>query len=347
VDLYTLIDADPELNRTDFFQNILRAGEAPDGTLPLFAPGFTIQTMISMRETAEQIAPLTFENLNTALQEQSTLQLTSPETGWANMLNFILWNGENNFVDINRGIANFINEHFITALELLRHIPEDPGLMLDWEEATEEERMAHFYEAERLRELEVERFKNGETLLFPFTMTDPMQFHVLMTAIEDVVAVGIPSTEGGNHIIFTSEQVGINANSPHQDGAWSFIRQMMTETSRNPVASMPIRIDRFEHHMERLMSPIFQGGVEQPRSRQWTGPSGMILPEPVNVFAMTEVEAERVREIIENATVRAPMSTAFAVIIIDEVTKFMQENRIPEVTAIAIQTRIQEFLDSR
>ncbi|MCL2247935.1 MAG: hypothetical protein FWC13_01545 [Oscillospiraceae bacterium] len=344
VDLYTLIDADPELNRTGFFQNVLRAGEAPDGTLTFMSSGFTIQTMISMRETAEQIAPLTFENLYTALQEQSTLQLTSPETGWSNMLSFILWNGENNFVDMERGTANFNNEHFITALELLRQIPERPGAMFDWAEATQEEIQAYIYEMERLSELEVERFKSGEILLFPFIMTDPMQFHVLLTALEEVVAVGIPSTEGGNHVIFASEQVGINADSPHQDGAWSFIRQMLMRT---PANSMSICIDRFEDHMERLMRPILQGGVEQPRSRQWTGPSGMILPEPVNVFAMTEVEAERVREIVENATVSAPMRTEFAIIIMEEVTTFMQENRTAEETAMAIQLRVQEFLNNR
>jgi len=49
-DLYTFIDADPELNRADFFGSVLSALEAPDGTLPFITDSFGLQSLTSMND---------------------------------------------------------------------------------------------------------------------------------------------------------------------------------------------------------------------------------------------------------------------------------------------------------
>jgi len=349
VDLYALIDADPLLSRTDFFPNVLHAGEAPDGTLPLFTPGFIISTMISMQGAAEQVMPLTIENLHNHLLEQDTQKFTTSDSHLASIMSLIIWSSENHFVDIERGIANFNSDDFISTLELLHHVSPHPSTEFAWWEADEEAQEAHFEELMRYRESEVERFERGEILLYPFTMSDPMQFHVMKTALDGVIATGVPSIEGGNHIILTNEQIGINADSPHQDAAWNFLRRLMSYSPAyiTPRHSLPTRIDMFEASMERVTRPAFHGGAEYPRTREWRGPTGWLAPVRLRVYAMTAAEVEVFREIITTAIAPRPIPIEIQMILLEETERFIYQNRTAEETASIIQTRVQDFLDSR
>jgi len=350
VDLYELIDADFALNRTDFFPNVLSSGEAPDGTLPLFTLGFALYTMVSMQGVAEQITPLTFENLHRHLSENDSLKFITADTYLPSLINMIFLGSENHFIDIERGIANFYNDDFISALEIFRYVTEHPGRGFVWDYVDVYELMAHSDEVLLFNTLEAERFERGEILLSPFIMTDPMQFHIMMAALEEAVVVGVPSAEGGNHFIIPHNQIGINADSPHQDAAWSFMQQLMRHShtyTSIPSFLLPTRISTFENEIEQLTRPVFHGGTEHPRAREWSGLSGQLPPEQIYVYAATMAETTVIRELITSAVVIEPGHPELSEIIIEETETFIRENRSAEETARVIQSRVQEFFDSR
>ena len=353
IDLYTLIDADPELSRTDFIPNILSSFEAPDGTLPFIAPGFFIETMISMREVAEQIIPLTFENMLRQLEQQPSPQPDTQWSSWWGVINLALHYSDNYFLNFEDGHANFYNDKFITVLELAAGMfnsvenvenVQTTG-MLPWEN----------------------RFIRGEIPLHHFILGDLDLFRTYQARLGDIVVVGLPTLTEGRHIIRHFNEIGINAESPHQEVAWNFVRRLLLQTGGSSGlhsepnlmvtgidvisgarGQLPIRVDLFEAHIERLMTPLIVGEVELPRLRRWTSPRPPFRFEPLHIYAMTEEEAELLREIVDSAFSGSSVDWSIIYpLILREMSSFLNGEHSAAEEARAIQERVQAFFDSR
>jgi ABC-type glycerol-3-phosphate transport system substrate-binding protein len=335
-DLYTFIDADPEMNRSDFFPNALSALEAPDGTLPSITHGFVVETMISLREIAEQITPLAYKNLLRQLENPDSSEYSVFDTTWETIIFAALRISGHYFLDFERGTANFLSDEFITILQLAARMPERITA-LDRESS----------QFMQIRKKELESFRSGNMLLYPFVMSTPEQFLIYQAALGDIVPVGVPTVTGGRHIIRHGVGIGINADSPHQEAAWSFVRRFLLPSFEvNVQAEMPLRIDLFESRIAELMIPDIQGGVEKPII-QLLPP--FLNPNIVNVYAMTEYQAAVIRNLAESASYHTLEFTGarWESIVWDETRIFIRGERSAEETARIIQDRVQEYLDGR
>ncbi|MCL2247932.1 MAG: extracellular solute-binding protein [Oscillospiraceae bacterium] len=334
-DLYARIDSDPELNRTDFFQSVLAANEAPDGTLPIVATNFWIDTMIAQRENAELITPLTFENLLRQLREPPYPELLPSWNDWL-LTSAALDGFGNNFFDMDNGWVNFQNDDFVKLLELMNYIPRFPF------EEVEDGYLSEVLQT--FRENDMENFLNGDMLMYPFNMGSPVDFQIHRAVFGDIVAVGHPFVAGGRHIIRQHTGVGINAQSQHQDAAWNFVRQTLLPSHR-VTFHIPMRIDLFEEHINGLMRELVRDGVELARTVEWWSAG---YSQDVYIYSMTEDEAQIVREIIESAVPMHIADVRWEIydIIWEELNVFLETEQTAEETAAIIQARVEEFLGS-
>jgi len=332
-DLYDRIDSDPELNRADFFQSVLAANEAPDGTLPIVATNFWIDTMIAQREKAELIAPLTFENLLRQLREPPYPELLPSWNDWL-LTSAALDSFGNNFFDMDNGWVNFQNDDFVKLLELMSHIPRFPY------GEVEDEYFSEVFQA--LRDNDMENFLHGDMLMYPFNMGTPVDFQIHRAVFGDIVAVGHPSVAGGRHFIRQHTGVGINAQSPHQDAAWNFVRQMLLPSHR-VTFHIPMRIDQFEEHINGLMRERVRDGVELARTVEWWSAG---YSQDVYIYSMTGDEAKAIREIIESAVPMHIADVRWEIydIIWEELNVFLETEQTAEETAARIQARVEDFL---
>ena len=340
-DLYTFIDADPELDRIDFFPNVLRALERPAGTLPFIANNFTIITMIAKRETAELLTPFTFNTILQNLDESDPYALAGDFLIGIHLVGNAVSNSEG-FIDWDNRQANFINDEFINLLEIAARLPED------------------YSSTFRNMEDDYKNLREGKQLLLPYYLNRTNDFRVTKAQIGDIVTVGVPTFLGGQNIVHVMGDIGIYARSPNQDAAWSFIRRLLlpdanvenTLTAGSTLLGFPLRIDKFEKQIAESMVkkywehdfPMLGGvaGEEEPQFH--VGSEGLL---GIPIYAMTEDEAHELRAIINSATVGTRSDMTVWAIIEDEFKAFTNGVRSSADTARIIQNRVQTYLSEQ
>ena len=151
-DLYTFIDADPVINRTDFFQSILGALEDKDGRLPKLTQHFYLTTRLTTKETARQIEPLTYTNLLKRLDEPDAPSLYHELITGDNLITLAVNASGDTFIDLTNNKAYLDSEEFISLLEIAARSTE----------SLENINITPSSEAEWVNDV-----RSGKTLLFP------------------------------------------------------------------------------------------------------------------------------------------------------------------------------------
>jgi ABC-type glycerol-3-phosphate transport system substrate-binding protein len=151
--------------------------------------------------------------------------------------------------------------------------------------------------------------------------------------------------------------LGINAGSPHQEAAWSFIRQFMLPDAEMPIRNgFPLRIDLYDALIAEAMIPAikqegdhnllydgFEVGAEVPRHWIDVGDGQMI-----ELFAITADEAAGLRELIESASLSSShFDDTVTNIISEELPRFFAGDRTAADSARIMQNRIQTYLNER
>jgi hypothetical protein len=331
IDLYPLIDADPEINRSDFFPNALRAMEAPDGTLPLITNDFFVYTMITMRETAAQLEPLTFVSIRDRLDEPDNPVLFG---SWIPDFEFLALSvliSDDGFIDWATGKACFYNGDFIKLLEFSALLPTVDELSDYYNEISREEEQLHW-----------ESIQNGNILFYGAFVSNINRLRELQAVLGDIVPIGFPTETGGRHIVMSYGSIGINADSVHPEGAWCFVRRLLLPEAAVPTYyALPLRIDRFEERIADMMTPRIVGGVEQSITA-WPG-----RHTQVELYAMTEAEAADIRTLVYNANFPFHYDQTVFTILMEESRLFFDRQRSAEATASVIQNRVQAYLDEQ
>jgi ABC-type glycerol-3-phosphate transport system substrate-binding protein len=334
IDLYPLIDADSEINRSDFFQNVLSALEAPGGTLPIINNVFIVSTMIAMRETASMLEPFTLSGLRKLFDEPDAPDLFGMRYPYRCVFivnSVLLSNGD--FIDWSNGIAKFDISSFVDLLEISAHLPS-------MEEVEEYFLNTGLEEEERYWE----GLRNGHILLHDTWIANVTGLQELHVMLGDIVAVGIPTENGGRHVVMAYGDIGISNMSEHREAAWSFVRRLLLPDVVVPPYALPLRIDLFEEQITEAMTPRIVDGVEQSvtvRQGHHT---------QVQLYAMTEDEAADLRALVTNADMPFRYDEAMVMIrsiLLEESQRFFDGQRTAEATARIIQSRVQAYLDER
>ena len=322
LDLYPFIDGDTDIDRNDFFQNVLQILEEPDGTMLTVTNSFQIRTMLALRETAEHIYPLTFDKLLTRLNESPDLILTSQWLNRESFLTHSLIFSDTGFIDFSTNRAYLDSDEFIDLLEISSRLSQPE----------------HVYHYDVTPEYE--KFMKGEQLLYYFFFMEPEQLHMYNARFGDIVAVGLPTNTGGYHAVNPGTGLSINAGTNHPEAAWSFIRRiLMPEYSVQ--SSIPLRIDKYEKLIEKLMTPTIVDGIEQPRKMSW-GRNNEFL-----IYAMTDEEAAVIRDIIESAGMQRQYNDTIMTIIQEDAELFFEGHRSVEDTVRIMQNRVQTYLNEQ
>ena len=340
-DLYPFLDADSELQRSDFFQNILSAMEAPDGSLPLVANNFSIQTMIGMAESVEHIPSWTLAALLELLEQTADADMPYILGEWLtgeSFLSTVLLFGEE-FINWSEGRVNLENEAFIYLLEIVRRLPERQDMGGGGGRVVLSEHVTAF-----------ERMQRGEQLLDMANLWRPLDIQMYTATMGEVVALGIPTPDGGAHLVNISDGLGINAASFRQDEAWSFIRQFLLPDA--PLdrfgGNFPLRIDLYEEVVATAMTPQFytdEDGEEHeaPRGMVSFGGSGFLI----SLYAMTEAEARNLRTIVESANVMGRFDETVMEMVAEELLPFLAGDRSAADTARILQNRLQTYMNEQ
>ena len=349
LDLYPFIDADPEINREDFFPSLLRAMENPDGTLTALSANFDLVTMIGTKETVGHIENWTTEEL--AQLVISNPDLINPLGMSITAGQFILQmisNSGARFIDMENFVSDLDNEDFINVLEIAGMIKKNEFNVF---EADPDNLPPELFLDPTVR------LSTGEQLvdLVMIWNADEFQYRADILG-DDLVLLGNPTSAGGRHSVRFDPPFAVNATTDHPDAAWSFIREILLPAEYVGMG-LPIRIDAFEAHIAELQTPLMGtdsdgNPLEIPRDEKPIITAGYrvhgtfsIDIYEFSIYAMTDEVADMLRLMVNTAE---PQQRVFrreiTEMLMDDVEVFFEGGRTAADTARIIQNRVQIYL---
>lgn len=345
-DLYPYIDADEELNREDYFENVLAAMEV-DGKLCCTVPGFYIQAVMGASKVVGDTPGWTYEQFNEALA--SMPEGCEPFDQYVtrdSILQSCLALEMENFVNWATGECKFDSQEFVDLLNFAAQFPET----FDWENYD-------YSSAESTQE----RIAQGKQMLVQTSvyMIEDLFYNQYTESFGgDVTFIGYPTSSGtGNMLGIDGGGYAMSSKSQYKDVVWQFLRTFMTkEYQEENVWSLASRKDIFDEKAEEAMTIQYQEdadgnaildeeGNKIPIARygRWNEETG----ETEEIYAIDPEQIDQLRELIASTDRKANYDSDIFEIVSEESAAFFQGQKTAEDVAKLIQSKANIFVNEQ
>ena len=329
-DLYPYIDNDHELQREDLLENVLRVSEIEDSLYYIF-PFFNITTVIGNPDVLGSAPYWNMEEFRTVLEENpdADIPLGAGVTNEYFLSSAVLHNMDF-FVNPDAGTVNFDNEVFIKLLEIASLFPSgapDFGTYDERDDIASGRQIMQGYYFDGFNQYQMYReFFGGE-----------------------IVFKGFPSDSGSGNSISGFPTLAITSVSENKDGAWSFIRSLMTVRWQHRVITqspnyIPLNRAVFDWMIERAMNQ------EEHTVSIGTTFGGSINSVEVTISPLSQAEMDRFMEMLNSALqIRGPDDTFIPImnIIIETASDYFSGHTTPEDAAGIIQSRVSILISEQ
>ena len=338
-DLYPYIDADPQLDRNDFFPNVLTALES-DGGLYQAVPGFSVETLVGAASVVGDTPGWTYDAFNAALQKMPEgCTPLEPYTTRDIVLNSLLASDMDRYVDWNTGEVHFDSDEFKQLLTFAAQFPAD----YDWESHDSEENSQDL-------------IRQGRQML---ARTYLYSLDALMWGDTDFggksTYIGWPTVSGVGSIMRTDSGYAMSRTGTHKDQVWEFLRGMLTEEGQAEVYTIPTNRRVFEKKLEELMTPNYRKDTEgnyvldengeriQQAWGSWIDENG----EEHFIYAMTQEQADEVMNVITTCTRVADYNSSIYDIVAEQAEAFFSGQKSVDDVARLIQSKANIYVNEQ
>ena len=326
MDMYQFIDADPEINRSDLMESAFRAAEI-NGELPYVFGSFGVFTVVGNPMVLGAQPGWTMEEFRTVLNANP--QADMPMGPWLTRDSFLQMSlvlGMNNFVDWGEGTVNFDGGDFAELLEIANTFPPEefhgggggavarPMPAADiWEEPVDERTL----------------IATGRQIMSQIHMGDFNEIQRLTAFYGgDIVFKGFPAeNRDGNTLVPNAGTLAITTRSTDPDGAWSFVRTMLTEDFQRENFQwwgLPTNRAFFEERLADAINP------QEEHEVWWDG---------VQIGALTQAQADQILELINSVSGTQNSDLALWEIVSEGASDFFNGVSTAQDAARIIQSR--------
>jgi len=320
IDLYPLIDADPELGRGSLIESVLKASEI-DGSLYYIFPSYWINTILGNPVVLGNYPGWTIDEFITVLAENP--QADIPLGAWNDKMSFLtiaLMSNMDEYIDWANGTTLFDNDDFIELLEVVNTFPSEIDITVGI----------------------FETIISGRQIMYLdfFSVNDYSMYRTLFGG--ELIFKGLPDTNRDGNSISPSTYISITSSCQDIEAAWEFVRLFLLEDYQRDVLPPwmnPVSKVVFEEILEKLMIPL-----EEDQS---AGASdGFTNIELVNT-ELSQAEVDSIRDLVNNTTrMRYPYDTLMA-IIEETASDFFNGRMAAQDAARIIQSRTTTYLSER
>lgn len=300
VDLLPYIDSDSDLSRDDFVKSVFDS-IIIDGRLTSIPASFWIYTVAGRSAEVGTMSGWTMSELNSALEAKGSDCVAFP--GWLTAKEMMLWVSTlsmGQFVDWTTMTCDFTNHGFIELLNFCKSMPE----RFDTNEYTTD------YNKNILLTIQViQNFQIMETVKKNYNG-------------DDITFIGFPNSNGNNGSFFSAPYADIQLAIPEQtknkDGAWAFIREMLSAEYQREVDFLPV-----------LKTELM-----------------LRLDESINKqdAILTQEDADKFLELLNETEVLLYGDSSIQNIILEEAIAFFENAKTAEEVAELIQSRVSIYL---
>lgn len=370
-DLYELIDADPDMSRESFVQPVLKALESADGKLYQLPQTFAVDTAIALDKVVGE-----YDTWNLAAVKDAMTKLQDGATVFdvyrtkSDILSTCISRNIDAFVDWENGAAHFDSDEFKALLEFANSFPDT----YDWENADEEDQDSAQNRMNAGKQLMSSFYVPSlEDILYQLTGYNGK-----------VKFVGYPSEDGtSNHAFQIDGAIAISSTCADKTAAWNFMKQFLNEEYQSSynIWSFPINQAAFDAKLKEMMTEEYQtddnGNVMKddngnpiriPKVTYYTdgngtmtgystGNGGVAVMQAsadgsvemgengeVNVYAMTQEQADEILGLINATTAVYGYDESIMGIITDEAAPYFAGEKSLDDTVNMIQSRVNLYV---
>ncbi len=320
-DWYELMDADPEFNREDYFQNFFEAYEYKDKLLRL-GVGYEIMTSRAKTEYAGETQGLSLgEQLDIPLPEGMDRWIYSPAEYLAET-----WMQNFQTGTINRETAEcyFDSPDFVRLLEELNRIPGEDDFYLTMNDNYGENYKTNWTEDRVLF--------NEIPLGDPIGIRSIRRYYfgdadLTLTGFPMIHAEGVDHGNGG--VFNTGFTVSINAQSTEKEKIWDFMKYLLSE-----------------EYQKDMSLPVHRGALEFQIEQAEHNVTFMAFGE-MFVGALEPWESDILRDYIEGVRTCSYYDYRVHDILLEEAEKMLAGDQTPQECAEMMQSRVSIYLSEQ
>ena len=325
LDLNPYMKNDTELQPSDFLDNILDIYTV-DGKLAAITNGFSVVTVVGRTSDLRGIEKWNIDGLYSALEQKGDDISAFSYATKADILRYCCYLAMDQFIDFETSSALFESSDFISLLTLSNSFPDsiDP-------ENTE-------------FESEAELIASGKSLLsiVSFNSIDIYQIYLALYG-EDISFVGFPTSSEIGSSISPELTLGICKSSAFPEGAWEFIRGMLTYSNQERLnMCFPIRKDC----VQKLLSNAQKEKYFDSATQEWiTNQTQYTWGEmDIPVKTLSDHDVAIISELLTSVDHTIMTDSTVVDIVIDESSYYFAGAIDAETAAKRIQGRVQLYL---
>jgi len=321
-DLNPFLDADPELNRSDLMDNVLRASEI-DGSLYRVFPTFKISTILGNPAFVGNAPGWNISEFNAALAANPHTDIPlGTNFSREEMLQMTFLHNIERFVDWESGVVDFDNDYFTRILELANKFPAERDT----------------YEANKYEYLE--GVATGRQLMRSYNLSQFISYSAFRTESGGgVVIKGFPADNRNGNRFIIDEAVAITIGCQDKQGAWEFVRTLLTESyQREYVWNRVFSVNKimFEESLAFAMDPA--GRTSTNVSPDLNNRISLIYDE------LSQEEADKLMTVINSISNVLTNDEILWNIVSESASDFFSGQRTAQDVARVIQSRASRYL---
>lgn len=329
-DLTPYLEKDDIIKREDYVENVMKAYER-DGKLYAIMPCFGIRAIVGKVSDVGNGKTWTVDEMMALVDsKEKDVEIFSYAIK-NSILQMMCAANQDLFIDEENGTCDFSGEEFKKILEFANRFPAD----VDYDPNGPSE---------------IEKIRNGKLLLLMETITAVSQYQLYEYEFgEPVNFIGYPTFgESGLTLRPNSTTVAMHSASENKEGVWEFIRFNLTQKKQENLWTANGGFPIMKSALDKLLAEEMEDeyyedadGNQQLTSKSTWGTSDFT----VEVYAATQEQVDRVREMIETAQPDIEMESKLFDIINEEAQAYFDGQKSAEDAAALIQNRVQTYLN--
>ena len=327
LDLTDYFAKDPDISEEDLLPNIVEACKT-NGKFYQIIPSFFVTSVLTKTKYLEGKETLNFKECEKLIKDSGA------DKQWAfgmqtrqGFLETGLALSGDKYIDWENKKCNFNSDSFIEFLEYAATLKED----------FKEEDYDYYKES---------FYRNGQSLFHVAYIQDFRYYKRYKQAVfgDDISFIGFPNDMGVNcSVIYPDKTIAISARSASKDGAWSFVKTLLSEEAQNKIEyNFPVRKSSFEKlAQEATHKPYWMDGDKKEEYDD----TYYLDDQEIIVDPLTQEELKELEDFIDSVTLIYSDNSNVNKIIEEEASAFFSGQKSAKEVADIIQSRLTIYVN--
>lgn len=331
-DIGKLLEADPELSKLEYLQNV-RDAFSVNGKLYAMVPSFSVRTMVAKKSLVGEPQSWTMADAEAVLSSMADGATVFGTMVRDTYIYYMMSYAGQDFIDVETGKCNFNSQSFIDMLKYAKTLPKE------YTEDYWEDYDYTYYE---------NQYRENRSLLFDIFMGNirDCKYQIKGYMGEEVSFVGFPTADSNGSILSPgSFSFVISSQSKHQDGAWQFVRQFLTEEFQtgDQIYNMPVLKSAFLAKAQEGTERSYW--TDEDGNKQYYDDTWYIGGEEIVLEPFTQEEVDAICDFIYTVNRTAYYNEDINNIITEEAEAFFSDQKSVQEVVDIIQSRAQVFVN--